>query len=428
MRALEELAGCKGQFGGLAARRVERLLEGLGRTRVRDAGDLIRLHETVLFLRAYPQNGRVARLADEILNGFEDRFASQSRLRGVDADAFDDPEVSGIAGTAVSTNFSHEFASSLVRRHPGSIEIDWDNFANPGRLGVVLGRLIRQAYEDYAVAPHADWRAWMEGLGHGAEWLIERVDSMTYELLEIPLKWTIGLKSSRSALRLAGGKIFYHSGPFLKRADVSLNAAFAAPPIAPTRLPLPRAQAVLGVIVDASAARYRELYGFQHPDESRVYHAELGRGVEVYFFGVRRNRRLPVHAYHAGMFFKNGVPLGYVEALSRAGECETGFNLYYTFREGETAWLYASILKLLREQLGATSFSIDPYQLGHENQEAIESGAFWFYYKLGFRPAMPEIASLAAKEEARIATRPGYRTSPATLRRLAVVPLLYRVS
>jgi len=33
-------------------------------------------------------------------------------------------------------------------------------------------------------------------------------------------------------------------------------------------------------------------------------------------------------------------------------------------------------LRLLRQFLGVTVFSIDPYQVGHENEEGIESGAF----------------------------------------------------
>jgi hypothetical protein len=105
---------------------------------------------------------------------------------------------------------------------------------------------------------------------------------------------------------------------------------------------------------------------------------------------------------------------------------EVGFNLYYTFRQGETAWLYGRLLKLFRERYGVTTFVIDPYQIGHENSEAIESGAFWFYYKLGFRPEAPPIAALAEREQKKIAVRPGYRSSPATLRKLAEGTMAYR--
>jgi len=419
MKILDELAACKGQFGREAARRTIDLLSRLSTVRIRDAGDLIRLHEIVLFLRAYPQSPRVARLADSILKSFAER------IRGVDADAFDDPEISGIAGTSVSTNFSREFAQRLVPRHPGAIEIDWDNFAHPDRLGIVLGRMIPLAYETYAVEPHVDWRAWMDANECDFAWLLERVDAPTWDLLEIPLRWKIDPEASRSSLRLPRRELFFHSGSLLKRADVSIESEFAVAPIKLQRLGRSRAEPALGVIVDASAARYRELHGFEHPDEQRVYHADFGRGVDFIFFGAAPAKRLPLRAYHCGMFFKNGVPAGYVETLSLFERCEVGFNLYYTFREGETAWLYVRILKLLREQLGMTCFSIDPYQLGHENEEAIQSGAFWFYYKLGFRPAAPEIFELASREAAKIAKQPAHRTSPAVLRRLAERPLFY---
>ena len=172
-------------------------------------------------------------------------------------------------------------------------------------------------------------------------------------------------------------------------------------------------------IIDASAIRYRELYGFSFPDLDAFYRVSFGRGVDVYYFGVPKQHELPARGYYGGMFFKNGVPMGYIEGLSMFERMEMGFNLYHTFREGETAWLYVKLLKLLREQAGVRCFTIDPYQIGHDNPEAIESGAFWFYYKLGFRPARTELAGLAHAEEHKIASRKDYRTPARILRRLA---------
>ena len=421
MRVLDHLIRCKGDFGREAASRTEALLEQLADARLRTPADLIRLHETVLFLRAYPQSARVARLTDRVLASFG------QRMQGVDPQPFDDPEISGIAGTAVSTNYSYEFTSSLLRRHAAAIEIDWEDYAHPDRLGSLLGAMIPMAFEDYAVEPHVDWRAWFEQAGLNPREVLEAIgDPRVYDLLEIPLRWNLKeCCGSRTLLRLPGSPRFYHTGPFLKRSDVSIEAEFAAAPIPAKRLDRQHAEAILGIIVDASASRYRELYGFQHPDGRQVRHADLGRGVDLYFFGVPPEHRLPLRAYHSGMFFKNGVPMGYVEGLSIAERMEIGFNLFYTFREGETAWLYARILKLFREQLGVTCFSVDPYQLGHQNEEAITSGAFWFYRKLGFRPASKETARLMALEEAKLAANPAYRTPPAILRKLAVAPVFY---
>ncbi len=68
---------------------------------------------------------------------------------------------------------------------------------------------------------------------------------------------------------------------------------------------------------------------------------------------------------------------------------------------------------------------MDPYQIGLENDEALESGAFWFYRKLGFRPLDPEAVQLAEREEHRIRQMPGYRSSRRTLEKLAHSYLLY---
>ena len=143
--------------------------------------------------------------------------------------------------------------------------------------------------------------------------------------------------------------------------------------------------------------------------------------------GVPPGLRLPLRAYHAAMMFKNGVPVGYFEGISLFERMESGFNLYYSFRDGETAWLYARTLNIFRHLLGVTAFSLDPYQIGYENEEGIESGAFWFYRKLGFRPTRPELLKLTLAEERKISRRPSYRTSKAVLRRLAVGPMIFEL-
>jgi hypothetical protein len=122
---------------------------------------------------------------------------------------------------------------------------------------------------------------------------------------------------------------------------------------------------------------------------------------------------------------KNGVPINYIEGISLCEWMEVGFNTFYAFRDGESAWIYAKVLRLLHQLTNVTCFSVYPYQLGEGNEEAIKSGAFWFYRKLGFRPGRPELLALTQREEARIARTPGYRTSARTLRKLAAEHVFY---
>src|SRR6266403_1606510 len=109
---------------------------------------------------------------------------------------------------------------------------------------------------------------------------------------------------------------------------------------------------------ETSTVRYRELYGFTHGDPSRVLKAGIGRGIELFIAGLPPEKRLPLRAYHAAMIFKNGVPVGYFEGISLFERMESGFNLYYSFRDGETAWLYARTLNVFRHLLQVTTFSL----------------------------------------------------------------------
>ena len=416
---LDRLDEWKRRFGGPENGELERLLERVARSPIRDAAGLIRLHETLLFLRAYPRTRAVASLADEILAGFAQRVAD------ADPEPFEAPEVSGIAGTSLTAVFSYEVARSLSARHGSAIEIAWDRYDEIDRMGPVIARLVPLSREDWPVEAHVPFQRWCGGLG----WLLGKLKgpeaAERYDSMSLPLTWQIAPRVSRSMMRLPGRALFRHTEPLIKRSEVSLERELNGPEIPVKRVARGEARRILDLIMDTSAMRYRELYGFSHPDEGGVSHAALGRGVEIYFFGVPPKWRLPLRAYHGGMFFKNGVPAGYVELLSIFERAETGFNLYYTFREGESAWLYGRLLHLFRQELGVNCFSVDPYQLGHENPEAIDSGAFWFYRKLGFRPTDPAIAALTAREERRIAGTPGYRSARRTLERLANGYMLY---
>ena len=424
---LDQLEKWKSRFGPPGDGQLERLLATAARRRFRDAASLIRLHETALFLRAYPRTPEVARLADAILFSFAGRVT--------ELEAFEAPEISGIAGTSLSAVFSYEVARRLAARHPRDLEIAWDRYDGIDRLGPVLRRFLPLLGEDWPVEAHVPYREWISAaLPRGRsdlEWLLERLAATPelFDTLDLPLTWHIGnARTSRSRLRLAGQKLYCHQEPLLRRGDISLARELETPPLPVRRLARPEARRILDLILDTSAMRFRELYGFSHPDEAGVFHADAGRGVDIFFFGVPPAWRLPLRAYHGGLFFKNGVPAGYVETLSLFERADVGFNLYYTFREGESAWLYARLLRLFRQILGVTCFSVDPYQIGLENPEAVDSGAFWFYRKLGFRPVNPKVAELTAREERRMRQTPGYRSSKRTLEKMADGYILFEAS
>ena len=436
-RLLAELEELKRRFG-TASRQLEQKLRALGRCEIDDAGELISFHETLLFFRAYPPNVSVLNQVEGMLKTFAQRVA---KLRDADADLspLDDPEVSGIAGASVTSNFSYPIVRWLTANFPRQISVDWDWFEEEERFGATMPRFFPLLEEDAMVEAHVPYRDWLraaKGRANELVWLIGAFESLQltdkaraefYDSLKIHVRWQFGSRGSRTSMKLPVRRTFFHDSPLISRRDVSLAVELASRPIPVERISPALGEKILDMARETSAVRYRELHGFTFGDKRRVLKADIGRGTEVFVMGVPTENRLPLRAYHAALIFKNGVPVGYFEGLSIFERMESGFNLYYTFREGETAWLYARILRLMRQLLGVSVFSIDPYQVGHENEEGIESGAFWFYRKLGFRPVRPELMKLTLSEERRMSSDPRRRTSARTLRKLAAGHLIFEM-
>src|SRR5438552_14530768 len=122
---LLELDNLKRRFGSGDAK-ILRALKLLSKSKSADGQSPIRCHETLLFFRAYPPSARVLHQVERILKTFGKRVL-QLRESGEDLTPLDDPEVSGLAGTSVTSNFSYPIVRWLVEKHPPQVSIDWDS-------------------------------------------------------------------------------------------------------------------------------------------------------------------------------------------------------------------------------------------------------------------------------------------------------------
>ena len=239
-----------------------------------------------------------------------------------------------------------------------------------------------------------------------------------YESLRVPLRWSLeNSVMSRTRNWKTVRRHFLSQRTADKPKQVSLAAELAKRPPQLTKLSRKQGEQIMDTIREVMLVRYRELYGTTLGDPQSVVRADVGRGVTIYLWNLPPDRRLPLRAYVAGLTLKNGVPINYIEAIGLCEWMEVGFNTFYTFRGGEAGWIYAQVLRCLCQHMGTKCVSVYPYQLGHENEEAIESGAFWFYRKLGFRPGRADLQKLAEREEQKIAANKKYRTPARTLKR-----------
>jgi hypothetical protein len=437
---LTQLEAAKNQFNPGQAAQILKLLSKLSKLNL-DPHHLIRFHEALLFLRAFPHAPSQILRIENLLNTFHQRV---EKLRAANANmsVFDDFDTSGIAGTTMQDTLSFDVAQWLVHRIPKNVEIAWndywDDYQAERARGNTWPRFIPLLEEDADVEANIPWSTWIDkarGRQNPLPWLLSqfaqlplpaRQQSELYDSLRLPLRWKLeNLKLSRTRNWTTPRHFYFHTTPLIQRREVDLEKELSKPAPKLEKLSRAAGESVLQSIREIMVVRYRELYGTTLGDPSTVVRTDLGRGVVMHFWGLPPTRRLPLRAYVAGYTLKNGVPINYIEAIGLCEWIEVGFNTFYTYRQGETAWIYAQALRCLQALTAAKCISIYPYQIGQNNEEAIDSGAFWFYRKLGFRPGRPDLQKLCEREEKKIAINPEYRTPPRTLRRLAEAHMFY---
>src|SRR5438477_3403451 len=438
---LTSLESSRYSFGRDTAARVAKDLAAAAALRYDDIPSLIRFHEALLVLRAFPPSPAVFRRSQELLNRFWKRV-ELIQNSGADMDEFDPLEVSGIAGTTMQDALGFDLARWLVRRMPGKVDIAWEDLEDERALGAVWPRLMPLLEEDTLAEANIPWQKWLEAAQgnrrRSPSWMLERFAELAipeaekgrlYDSLRIPLRWHLqNSRISRTRNSRPVDRVFYHDAPLITRSDISLQRELARRPPEFKMLSRTAGESIMDLIREVMLVRYRELYGTTLGDARSVVRADVGRGVSIYLWNLPPAQRLPLRAYVAGLTLKNGIPINYIEAIGLFEWIEVGFNTFYTFRGGEVAWTFAQVLRCLSHLTGATCISMYPYQLGHHNEEAIESGAFWFYRKLGFRPGRPDLLRLVEREEQRITRDPKHRTSARTLRRLAEGHAFYELS
>ncbi len=445
---LGSLEAAKSRFGPRAASETKRLLEQLSHHEFADAKSLLRFHECLLFLRAFPHAASLVPKIEKLLNTFHERV-EKIRGRGADMSVFDDFDTSGVTGTTMQDTLNFEAARWLVQRIPRNVEIAWDDYAEDYQaeraMGTTWPRFIPLLAEDADVEANIPWRRWLDaarGRERDLEFFIRQFEQLAvtareraelYDSLRIPIGWHLeNLKLSRTRNWSRPRRFLFHTAPLITRSQVSLARELARPAPRLTKLSAREGEAVMQTIREIMLVRYRELYGTTLGDPRSVARADLGadsdgRGVVIHLWNLPPERRLPLRAYVAGFTLKNGVPINYIEAIGLCEWIEVGFNTFYTYRQGETAWIYAQALRCLCAFTGATTISVYPYQIGQNNDEALDSGAFWFYRKLGFRSGRADLEELARREEQKIVADPQYRTPRRTLKHLAEAHVFYEM-
>lgn len=424
---IDRLCAIRRSFGQGFAGQKQGLLEAIARTTIKSASDAQRLHDCLSFIRAFPDSREIHQIASSWLQDFASvvsRLSKRERIKLSD---------SGIAGTALYYAFSYEVANWMAQHFPGMASIDWAELQDAGRLDELLSHLLESSEADYFDSGWVDAREWLEiATAHQSsttfDWMMVQMSerkqhaeylASLYNAADIPLCCALsGEVLSKSGNTLVIEDTCYRSEPMKARVS------FAKREICRELHDIEKqstveGQRILNVAMSSLAVRHRETVHFNLASPSDVYLAHVGKGISIAVTGLAPEHRYPLECTQGFLILSNGVPIGYGGASLLFNQANTGINIFDEYRGSEAAWLWVQVMRVFHAVSGCNRFVANPYQFGGDNSEALQSGAFWFYYRLGYRPVDSAIRELARQEYKKVREGDGYRSPVGVLKRLA---------
>jgi hypothetical protein len=431
---VSELRAVAAGFDGVSRDRQATLLAALREVPLPLNRTLVDLMHVLMFVAAYPASPEIERAAAETLDRLAQHLERQSgraprRL-----------ENSGLPFTPTLSTYSHDLVVWMLESRHFRLQID--SFWRPDiRLSQALSFTLPSLESDVAalgVDGQRLLRAMVPPVGGRLRFLVaefERLEDRPalkdylFDGLHLYLRLLPESRYfSKAFNRIPTTAPYYHT-ELLRTVDLA----------ATSRRPLPPARVLTPIVRDAviTAARHammllqRETDPTTHLDPASIRVFDLERGVTVAIYGMVPRRQLPLESYVGYTLFKNGYAAAYGGAWVFARHALFGINVFESFRGGESTFFLSQLLRVYRRTFGVDYFEVEPYQYGRGNPEGIRSGAFWFYYRHGFRPLQPKLAALARQEWRRIQADRAHRTPTAVLLRLAddsmALPLAGRV-
>ena len=377
-------------------------------------------HDTLLFIVAFPFSKEAYCLAEKelhrlayILRRKQDNPGWQTSFTG-----------SGLPFTELHCQFSADMVAWLLQKFKGLVLPLKETSHNRDGDMELIWQAMLPGIEFYAATQERPelWSRVKQLSGHYCDekalrWILQlfrqqKWDPLLKELLfnklGIFIRWKItDPLFSRSFLRCPK-YIFYCRNKTTEK--VNSLAIIQQPVVKPIKLTVKERLALIDTIRTSLALYYRETDPVTFADASETSLFDMGNGLQIGLTGMRKEWRLALESYVGFMAFSNGVPVAYGGGWLFGHRCKIGVNIYPPFRGVVSSILFCEVMRLYYQVFRARYFVVKPYQFGKGNHEGLMTGAFWFYYKLGFRPVLNAINDMAGKEWEKIISGSQYRT------------------
>ena len=434
---LRELISVRNSFGPEFQEIKSSLLSTASKLRPASLKDLIPYHELLLFMMAYPDSKEIYKTAIDELR----RVSILLKTIARQSHSGHQTDDTGMAHTTVTVPPSLSGAQWIIESAGKDVSPVWDA-ETIEKIGPQLSLFAIRSEMDGLTNNRFDALDWMR-IKSGDEkkkqphlvlkWITQSVKSVFTDLQQQDQFWeqlSISVKVNLSQPTLSRTLNFIESEkPFLQNS-LLIRSIQVQDYINDKNYSLihPDHKTSAKIIRSGKAAllaRGRETDPVTYAQ--KVTEVMIGRGLSVFLFTMKPERRLPLENYTGFVAYKNGVPVGYGGGWIFGFRCEIGVNIFESFRGGENYLLFSGIMKAYKAVFNVKKFTVAPYQFGEDNEEGIKTGAYWFYYKLGFRSADQDIAALAEKEALKMKNKPGYKSAEKTLLKFTEAPLYFHV-
>jgi len=381
-------------------------------------------HDVLLFICAFPLNQKnyqiakdeLRRLATIIKHDFQ-KPVQQHALSG-----------SGLPFTNIQSQYSAAIVQWLITNFPDNIK-PVDAITEKEISKEFFHALMPGA--EFQHTTQGEWNFWKriqllcgEYYNTAAlQWLLHLLNCQTfspqlkdqlYNSLKIFVQWNLTDDLySRSFLHYPVKQIVYADKE--KKKAISLTQIKGI-----KKIPLNESEKnkLISIARASLALLYRETDPVTYAAVEETSYFEMEAGISILLTGMEKEHQLSLDSYVGYLVFKNGIPVAYGGGWMFGFRCKIGVNIFPAFRGSESAFIFKQVLRLYYSYFKVKRFVVRPYQFGKGNTEGLKSGAFWFYYKLGFKPVSENLKSFAAEEWKQIQQNKQYRSSVKSLKKL----------